>query len=166
MGASRHTQRRLDQEPADVEPPATEGFRLVLMGAAHGQQRTGGNGRIRFTPPGTRAHAQRVQTEWIAQGRPTVPAGTYYQLHVESLRARPASHLNTKGAVNAAGRRTPYPGKPDLDNEIKAILDCLVACGAIPDDRFCHELHAWKRWLPPGVHEHVVVHVYPTVVPW
>lgn len=130
-------------------------FSLTIPGRPHGQERTGGNGRVRFTPAATRAHAARVHAEWVAAGRPCLPAGSYYSFEVVSVRRRPASHLNTKGGVNATGRRFPFPGKPDLDNEFKALLDALVACGAIPDDRFAHHIAGWKRWTegaePEGV---------------
>lgn len=34
--------------------------------------------------------------------------------------------------------------RPDLDNSLKAILDCLQACKAIDNDRHCVEIHARK----------------------
>lgn len=34
--------------------------------------------------------------------------------------------------------------QPDLDNALKAILDCLQGCGAIRNDRLCVEIHARK----------------------
>lgn len=34
--------------------------------------------------------------------------------------------------------------RPDIDNALKAILDCLQACKAIKNDRLCAELHARK----------------------
>lgn len=132
-------------------------FSLAIPGRPHGQERTGGNGRVRFTPAATRAHAARVHAEWVTAGRPCLPAGSYYSFAVVSVRRRPASHLNTKGAVNATGRRFPFPGKPDLDNEIKALLDALVACGAIPDDRFARHIAGWKRWAAEGESEGVKV---------
>ena len=34
--------------------------------------------------------------------------------------------------------------RPDLDNSLKIILDCLQSCGAIKNDRLCSEIHARK----------------------
>lgn len=34
--------------------------------------------------------------------------------------------------------------RPDLDNSIKVVLDCLQTCGAIKNDRLCAEIHARK----------------------
>ena len=34
--------------------------------------------------------------------------------------------------------------RPDLDNAMKAILDCLQTCKAISNDRLCAEIHARK----------------------
>jgi Holliday junction resolvase RusA-like endonuclease len=34
--------------------------------------------------------------------------------------------------------------RPDLDNAMKVILDCLQSCGAIKNDRQCTEIHARK----------------------
>lgn len=34
--------------------------------------------------------------------------------------------------------------RPDLDNALKVILDCLQSCGGIKNDRLCAEIHARK----------------------
>lgn len=34
--------------------------------------------------------------------------------------------------------------RPDLDNSIKVVLDCLQNCKAIKNDRLCAEIHARK----------------------
>lgn len=34
--------------------------------------------------------------------------------------------------------------RPDLDNSLKVILDCLQTCKAITNDRLCAEIHARK----------------------
>lgn len=34
--------------------------------------------------------------------------------------------------------------RPDLDNALKAVLDCLQQCGAIRNDRLCAEIRARK----------------------
>lgn len=138
---------------------AVVSFSLTIPGKPHGQGRARHGRGFTYTPAETRAHAQRIQTEWIAAGRPTLPAGAHYSVSVTSWRARPASHRTTKGGLSAAGRRQPFPGKPDCDNELKAVLDALVACGAIPDDRLCWAMGASKRWLTDDRPERVVISV-------
>lgn len=34
--------------------------------------------------------------------------------------------------------------RPDLDNALKVVLDCLQSCKAIKNDRLCAEIHARK----------------------
>ena len=34
--------------------------------------------------------------------------------------------------------------RPDLDNALKAVLDCLQSCRVIKNDRLCAEIHARK----------------------
>lgn len=34
--------------------------------------------------------------------------------------------------------------RPDLDNALKIILDCLQSCKVIDNDRYCTEIHACK----------------------
>lgn len=34
--------------------------------------------------------------------------------------------------------------RPDLDNAMKIILDCLQACGVVENDRLCSEIYARK----------------------
>lgn len=34
--------------------------------------------------------------------------------------------------------------RPDLDNALKVLLDCLQSCKAIKNDRLCAEIHARK----------------------
>lgn len=127
-------------------------LRLVIPGPPQGQGRPrigrGPGGRpMAFTPAATRTYAQLVQGEWIAAGRPSLPAGPF-QLSVWARFERPASHVGTRG-LTAVGRRAPFPGKPDLDNIVKGVLDALCAVGALPDDRHLVDLVAWKRWATP-----------------
>jgi Holliday junction resolvase RusA-like endonuclease len=35
--------------------------------------------------------------------------------------------------------------RPDLDNSLKVILDCLQQCNVIDNDRYCTEIHASKH---------------------
>lgn len=38
--------------------------------------------------------------------------------------------------------------RSDLDNALKAVLDCLQTCNAIDNDRWCVEIHA-RKFLDP-----------------
>lgn len=152
MGAARHTQRAQEhthRRSARSEPPAKDpvtAFTLFVPGPAHGQGRArSGNGRV-YTPQPTREHAAKIQMVWLSEGRPTLPDGPYTMTLV-SGRRRPASHLNRNGELNAAGKRTPVPGKPDLDNEVKQYLDALCAVNAVPDDRWLTRLRATKKYV-------------------
>lgn len=128
-------------------------FALTIPGPPQGQGRARFNSKTghAYTPGKTRTYAQLVQGEWIAAGRPTLPKGPY-RLIVNVDYARPTSHKLRDGSLNAAGKRQRYPGKPDLDNVIKGLLDALCAVGAIPDDRHLVDLRAFKFWSEePGV---------------
>lgn len=126
-------------------------FTLTIPGPPQGQGRArigrGAGGRpMAFTDPKTRSYSQQVQGEWIAAGRPVLEVGPY-DLIVQAGWVRPGSHFRADGvSLSAAGRRAPFPGKPDLDNVVKGVLDALVAVGAVPDDRHLVSLTAAKWW--------------------
>lgn len=145
-------------EQAAPAGPEVERIELTIPGPAHGHQRPRfGNGRT-YTPQANRDHARRVAAAWQAEGAPRLPRDCWYVLWVESSRARPDSHYLKDGSLSAAGRRAPFPGKPDADNEWKGIADALVACGAIPDDARCVDMCLIKRWVPNrGDEEHTKV---------
>lgn len=67
-------------------------------------------------------------------------------LIVRIERVRPAGHYGKGGALNAAGRRTPYPvARPDLLKLTRAIEDALT--GVVwRDDAQVVEQHLEKRW--------------------
>jgi len=81
-----------------------------------------GRGRA-YTPDRTRRAEEAVVWSWIAEGRPTLPADCYYEVEATFTYALPARP------------RHPYPGRSDLDNLAKLVVDALVTAGAIPDDR-------------------------------
>lgn len=122
-------------------------FDLTVPGPVRGQ------GRPRFnratghahTDAKTRSYAGRIHDEWIAAGRPALPARTNYSVSIFVGVERPAGHYKKDGALSAEGRRRPFPGKPDLDNCVKW-LDALVAVGAVPDDLYAVRIIADKAW--------------------
>lgn len=141
-----------------VEATTTR-FTLIIRGEPRGQgrprfARTGAGVRT-YTDAATRTYAQRIETEWIAAGRPRLPPGPY-ALEVVALFSRPASHWTTRGKLSAAGRRATHPTSIDGDNLLKLGLDSMCACGALPDDRHAVDLRVVKHWSPhrvePGMH--------------
>lgn len=122
-------------------------FELTVRAKPHGQGRArSGNGRM-YTPTETRKQAEIIVAQWTAAGCPTLIDG-WYRAILSSYRQRPDGHYRSDGkTLNAQGERRVYPDKPDLDNEVKMILDTLQAVGAIPDDRKLVDLLARKLWL-------------------
>lgn len=124
---------------------------LKVDGRPHGQGRgrvgiNPGTGRAQvFTPAATRAFASRVQDEWVRAGKPRLDKGPYV-LWLVAQHERPPSHFLKDGSLSSVGRKARYPGKPDIDNVVKGVLDALVAVGAIPDDRLLVEIRARKVW--------------------
>lgn len=124
-------------------------FDLHVPGAVRGQ------GRPRFnrasghahTDAKSRAYAQRIEAAWYELGCPTLPERAVYSVSVLANVQRPATHFRKDGSLNAEGLRRPYPGLPDLDNIVKN-FDALVACGALPDDRYMVRIIADKQWAP------------------
>lgn len=77
-------------------------------------------------------------------------------LIVEFYRPRPRAHFNSKGELNAIGRRTPYPiTKPDTTKLIRPLEDALRGV-VYRDDAQIVEQFAFKRYGEPA-RAHVVV---------
>ena len=85
-------------------------------------------------------------------------------MQCEFVMARPRSHFNSKGELNAVGRRRKYPdGKPDIDKALRLMADSLTGI-AFTDDARIVAVGATKRWVDasrptdlPGV----LIHVWP-----
>ena len=150
----------------------TRFFAFSIPGPPQGQGRgrvgvNRGTGRAQvFTPAKTRSYAQMIGGEWIAAGRPVLCDGPY-RVSVSAYHKRPASHFKANGDLSAAGRRAQHPGKPDLDNVLKGVLDALVACGAVPDDRMMVSVAGFKMWAEgegPRIFVQAMSYVVPEVV--
>jgi hypothetical protein len=134
-----------------VSVRTVDSFSLSIPGPVRGQ------GRPRFnratghahTDAKSRSYAQRIEEAWYRDGCPALPGRCYYAAAVTVQIARPPGHFLLDGHLSAEGRRRQYPGKPDLDNCVKW-LDALVACGAIPDDKFLVSLNGEKNWCHDG----------------
>lgn len=92
-----------------------------------------------YTDPKTREGEQAVQYAWLAAGRPRI--ATPYRVQCVYTYERKQSRI---------------PGMADLDNLVKLVVDALVGCGAIPDDRQMLELHATKAFGEPATEVTIV----------
>ena len=124
--------------------------------------------------PRPRAFAKRFGTKFVARvydagtaegwkaeialaARPHLPAKPIYGpigLTVAFRFSRPRSHYGT--GKNAARLKASAPrhhtSKPDLDNLIKAVKDCLTTIGMWRDDsQVIHEISSKEYAVPPGV---------------
>lgn len=130
-----------------------------------------GKGRPRFvratghayTPDATQRAESHIRQAWIDAGRPRIDGPV--QLLAEIAVARPKGHWTTKGALSAAGLRTPLPSKkPDVDNALKLIFDSLNGC-AYRDDVDVVHATVIRRWANPGELEHTMVRLDPAPIP-
>lgn len=133
---------------------------LRVPGRPRGKQRPRFNrqtGRV-YTPPETVSFEQRVQTEWIAAGRPRLTDGPFVA-SITAVYARPGSHRLKNDGLSAAGRRAAFPMPPvDLDNIAKCLLD--AGNGLLyTDDRQAVDLRVKRRWCGLGEVEHTELRV-------
>uniref|UniRef100_A0A6M3IKD4 Putative endodeoxyribonuclease n=1 Tax=viral metagenome TaxID=1070528 RepID=A0A6M3IKD4_9ZZZZ len=124
-------------------------FDLWVDGQPKGQPRpraTAINGRVRVYDSGT-AEGWKAQIQLAV--RPHIqpePFRCPILLVVSYFLPRPQRLCRRKDPAGPI----PHVGKPDLDNLNKALLDSLVACGLLADDRWVVALDAWKWWHRKG----------------
>jgi hypothetical protein len=127
-------------------------FDVIVPGEVRGHGRpravVGRSGKARtYTAKVDLDHRGRIEASWLSEGAPRLPEQAYYEARIAAVFRRPASHFKSDGvSLNATGRRTPFPGKPDLDNLAKNI-DVFVKCGAIPDDARMVRLLVIKHYM-------------------
>jgi len=127
-------------------------IRFTITGTPRGQ------GRPRFTKFGRPYKAtddvaweQSIVNAWERAGKPKIDAGPYRVELVVRMK-RPPSHFTKTGQLTKLARAATTPGKPDLDNTVKGVVDALVKATAIPDDRLMVRLVAEKDWnKEPGI---------------
>ena len=56
----------------------------------------------------------------------------------------PCRNVNIKGYFALEVKVFYENNRPDLDNAMKILLDCLQSCKVIENDRYCTEIHAYK----------------------
>jgi len=131
-------------------------IRLELTGKPEGKGRPrfGKGGRV-YTPHATKLAEGRVIDAWTSAGQPRLEGPVRLTLLLEV--ARPKGHFNTKGELNASGRRHDRPTgkKPDVDNALKLVMDALNR-RAYRDDVDVCEAVVWRRWALDGWERTVV----------
>lgn len=110
-----------------------------------------------YTPAPTLRAEQRIQTEWIQAGRPTVEGPLSIQ--IEIVLQRPQGHFKRDGSLSAAGARSVWPTKkPDWDNAGKLVADALNGL-AYHDDAQIVRAVTVKRWAQAGEGEHTQIRI-------
>jgi Holliday junction resolvase RusA-like endonuclease len=138
-------------------------FVVVVPGEPRGAGRPrfgrGRDGAPRaFTAKADRDYHARITEAWRADACPTLPAGPW-RCDLAAYMARPKDHHRADGSLSAKGLRELYPSrKPDADNILK-VIDALVACRAVPDDRYLVDAVVVKRWAPEDEGPALVIQV-------
>ncbi len=133
---------------------------LIVPGRAvgKGRPRSTKSGRM-YTPAGTVKAEGDVRAAWYAAGQPRIDGRPPLQVLIISAHRRPENHWRVNGSLSAAGERSQMPvRRPDIDNQIKLVLDSLNGA-AYEDDVQVVSIKAVKRWAAPMEAEHVRVEV-------
>lgn len=126
-------------------------FRFFAGGEPKGQPRPRAfafNGKARMYDPGT-AEGWKSCVAAAAHGNlPATALTGPVGLEVEFYFARPKSHYGTGRNAHALKPNAPHwcASKPDIDNAVKAIMDCCTTLGAWHDDAQVVTLIAAKRY--------------------
>jgi Holliday junction resolvase RusA-like endonuclease len=128
-----------------------DAIRLFVPAMTRGKERPRATraGRM-YTPTKTRCAEALVQFAWQHAGRPRLPDGSALSVDVVVWLDRPKAHYTTKGDLNTAGQRLPFPvKKPDADNVLKLVLDALNK-KAWRDDAQVIDARIRKLWTDAG----------------
>lgn len=128
-----------------------ESFELVIPGPPRGKGRPRFNaqaidGKVRrktYTDAQTRREEERIQTLWMAAGRPRLPEAAL-SLRLAVYLPRPLAHYGRHGLRESAHLCVDATKKPDADNVWKLVADALSGL-AWTDDRFIVEATVIKR---------------------
>jgi Holliday junction resolvase RusA-like endonuclease len=132
---------------------------LVIPGEPKGKARPRFNRATgsAYTPTSTQRAEQRIQTEWIALGRPVVSGAL--SIEVEAVLTRPKNHWLKDGTLSTAGARSPQPTKkPDWDNIGKLIADSLNGLAYADDSQIVLAVTV-KRWAERDESEHTRIRI-------
>lgn len=112
-----------------------------------GRPRFGKAGRV-YTPKATKLAEGRIIDAWTNAGQPRLDGPVAVEVFLDVT--RPQGHFNTRGELNAAGRRKPHPtAKPDVDNALKLVMDALNR-RAYRDDVDVVSATVRRRWAFDG----------------
>lgn len=113
-----------------------------------------------YTPKGHAIHAYREAIELLArtngwrQGPTQCPVAVEIDCYLE----RPASHVTKAGEVRSSAPT--YPGRSDVDNLAKAVLDAITDAGTLwRDDDQVVDLHVRKHYARPQAGGRTIVTV-------
>jgi Holliday junction resolvase RusA-like endonuclease len=104
------------------------------------------NGHV-YTPALTQRAEDAVRAAWEGSGRIRLPHAPIC-VELTAAFSRPASHYLRGGKLSAAGRRA-IPGRVDLDNVWKLVIDALNRL-AWTDDRLITQAILSKEWARHG----------------
>lgn len=108
-----------------------------------------------YVPSKHPIHAYRQAVQFAAPKTLGAPSGAAYQLDIEAVFARPASHSTRRGLKADAPA---YPPRCDWDNVGKGICDALTGLIWIDDDQVV-DGRVRKRYAEPGEEPHTTVTV-------
>jgi Holliday junction resolvase RusA-like endonuclease len=126
---------------------------FVVPGPPHGQQRTGGSGKRRFTQSKTRSYEAAVGTYATLAMRGRPPITECCALSIRAIFLIPESWTPRKRDRAILGEIRPGV-KPDLDNIIKSICDGMNGIVVRDDALICDYTQSTKVY---GVMPMVVV---------
>lgn len=102
------------------------------------------NGKARVYDAGTAEGWKGCVAAAARQYLPREPLGGPLSLSVSFQMPRPKSHVGKRGLLPSAPRE--HLSKPDVDNLLKAVMDCLTTLGAWRDDTQVVEVRASKAY--------------------
>lgn len=113
-----------------------------------------------YTPKGHAVHAYREAIELLARtnGWRQGPAEGPVAVEIDCYLERPASHLTKSVKVRPAAPA--FPGRVDVDNLAKAVLDAITTAGTLwGDDDQVVELVVRKHYAQPAARGRTIVTV-------
>lgn len=110
-----------------------------------------------YTPAKSLEYRQRIQTAWMAAGRPTFdtrPVSMCVYVHIP----RPPSHYTSKGEIRTRHQYAIPPG--DTDNYAKAIADALNQLAYHDDTQITCWAAIVKQWANTPGNAHTDVRIW------
>lgn len=146
-----------------ASPPVramTEQILFWLSGDPKGQKRVRHHGQHHWHDKDQKLAEANVIRKWEEAGSPRLPDDVALGLEVVLYVARPAGHYKKDGSLSTEGMRHPRPHtkKPDVDNAIKLIMDCMNKRAYKDDVRIvdAHVERHWAEWPATKIRIYVV----------